>query len=151
MSKTITIQNNILDYLKEKLDTPELNFFKMFLPKENAILKKGEEKSIYPFLIIRPSKERKDGVFKKRKFEIVIGIKENDDEKAQEKLFDIAENVIETLEKNSLVPGKFTINPTTIVGDFNPELCGEDFWGYIISFEGDISVPRSRILEEAGF
>lgn len=151
MSKTITIQNNILEHLKEKLDIPGLNFFKIFLPKENAITKKGEEKNIYPFLIIRPSKEVKNGLFKKRRFEIIIGIKENNDEKAQDELFDIAENVVEVLEKNSLVSGKFTIDPTTIVGDFNSELCGEDFWGYIISFDGDISTPKSKILEERGF
>ena len=151
MSKTITIQNNILEHLKEKLDIPGLNFFKIFLPKENAIVKEGEEKSNYPFLIVRPNKEIKDGFFKKRKFEIIIGIKENNDDKAQAELFDIAEKVIETLEKNSLVPGKFTIDPTTIVGDFNAELCGEDFWGYIITFESDIPVQRSKILEERGF
>ena len=58
---------------------------------------------------------------------------------------------METIEKNTIVPGKFAINPTTIVGDFNGELCGEDFWGYIISFEGDIPTPESNILTEAGF
>lgn len=151
MSKTITIQNNILEHLKEKLDIPGLNFFKMFLPKEVAIVKEGEEKSNYPFLIIRPGKEVKIGVFKKRKFELLLGTEQTDDEKAQEEIFDIAEKIIETLEKNSLVPGKFTIDPTTIVGDFNAELCGEDFWGYIISFEGDIPAVRSKILEERGF
>ena len=56
MSKTITIQNNILEHLKEKLDIPGLNFFKMFLPKEVSIVKEGEEKSNYPFLIVRPNK-----------------------------------------------------------------------------------------------
>lgn len=151
MSKTITIQNNILEHLKEKLDIPGLNFFKIFLPKEKAIVKEGEEKSNYPFLIVRPNKEIKDGTFKKRKFEIIIGIKESDDDKAQVELFDIAEKVMETIEKNTIVPGKFAINPTTIVGDFNGELCGEDFWGYIISFEGDIPAPESNILTEAGF
>ena len=151
MSKTITIQNNILEHLKEKLDIPGLNFFKMFLPKEVAIVKEGEEKSNYPFLIIRPGKEVKNGVFKKRKFELLLGTEQTDDEKTQEEIFDIAEKIIETLEKNSLVPGKFTIDPTTIVGDFNAELCGEDFWGYVISFESDIPVPKSKILEERGF
>lgn len=151
MSKTITIQNNILEHLKEKLDVPELNFFKMFLPKEQAIVKEGEEKSNYPFLIIRPGKEIKNGVFKKRKFELLLGTEQTDDEKAQEEIFDIAEKIIEILEKNSLIPGKFTIDPTTIVGDFSAELCGEDFWGYLISFESDIPAPRSKILEERGF
>lgn len=151
MSKTITIQNNILEYLKENLDIPGLNFYKIFLPKEDALIIEGEEKSNYPFLIIRPNKETKDRVFKKRKFEIIIGIEESDDEIAQEELFNTAEKITEILEKNSLVPGKFTIDPTTIVGDFNAELCGEDFWGYIISFESDIPAPKSRILEERGF
>lgn len=151
MSKTITIQNNILEHLKEKLDIPGLNFFKMFLPKEQAIVKEGEEKSNYPFLIIRPGKEIKNGVFKKRKFELLLGTEQTDDEKAQEEIFDIAEKIIEILEKNSLVSGKFTIDPTTIVGDFSTELCDEDFWGYLISFESDIPVPRSKILEERGF
>lgn len=151
MSKTITIQNNILEHLKEKLDIPGLNFFKIFLPKEKAIVKEGEEENNYPFLLIRPSKELKNGVFKKRKFEIIVGIKQENDDKAQEELFNLAERIIEILEKNSLVPGKFTIDPTTIVGDFNAELCGEDFWGYIISFESDIPAPTSRILEERGF
>ena len=100
MSKTITIQNNILEHLKEKLDIPGLNFFKMFLPKEVAIVKEGEEKSNYPFLIIRPGKEVKNGVFKKRKFELLLGTEQTDDEKAQEEIFDIAEKIIETLEND---------------------------------------------------
>ncbi|MBC2855364.1 hypothetical protein H3N56_02505 [Cetobacterium sp. 2A] len=152
MSKTITIQNNILEHLKENLDILRLKYFRMFLPKENAIEEKGKNESgYYPFLLIRPRKELKDGVFKKRIFEIIIGLEEENDDKAQENLFDIVEKVIEIIEKNSIVPGKFAINPATIVGDFNPEVCGEDFWGYTITFEADIPAVKSKILEEMDF
>ena len=150
MSKTIKIQKAILEYLEEKLEDKDLKFFEMFLPKVSGMKKKGENDSNYPFLLIRPGDTKKNGIYRQRTFEIIIGLEEENDQVAQERLFDLAEKTIEIIEKNSVVPGKFAIDPGTIDGLFKPEICGGDFWGYTITFNAEIPSVASRILLDRG-
>lgn len=153
MSKTLIIQKNILEYLKEKigLQYQNLKFYEFFLPKVSGMVKKGDEEKRHPILLMSPLDEKKEGIFKKRAFRIILAVEGEDDQKAAGELFKISESVIETLEKNSLVPGKFAINSDSIKGEFRTEECGDDYWVYSITFLADILTPRSKILEEKGF
>lgn len=151
MCKTLEIQKHIKEYLQEKIKYPNLKFYEFFLPKESGMRKENEEKDNSPIIVLSPLNEVKDNLFRKRIFRIIIGVNGEDDAKASKELFELGELVVETIEKNSLVPGKFTINPSTIKSEFNIEECGMDYWVYVITFEADIPTPESSILEGMGF
>ncbi|WP_297406994.1 hypothetical protein [uncultured Cetobacterium sp.] len=151
MSKTLKIQKHILEYLEEKIKYPNLKFYEFFLPKESGMRKENEEKENSPIIVLSPLNEIKDNLFRKRIFRIIIGVNGEDDAKASKELFELGELVVETIEKNSLVPGKFAINPSTIKSEFNIEECGMDYWVYSVTFEANIPTPKSNLLAERGF
>ncbi|WP_297407440.1 hypothetical protein [uncultured Cetobacterium sp.] len=137
MSREILMQKEILKHLKEKINDPSLNFYEIFIP-EPGLVEKGKSDSIFPFILIRPGKSKRQGYFKRREFELLVAVKSDNDSEGITKIFNLSEEISKILEETPTKNNAYTLDPTTIVEDFDAEDCGENVWGTRIKFQSDI-------------